>query len=724
MFPFAIKPRHRWPLVGAACALALMLVGIVQTPPGTLPYPPESTYSDAALSHWPAAYFLRWSVLVDHQWPLWNPMRMLGQPFAANPLNIVWYPPQWLALVLPTTLHLNVLIYLHLAWLGLGMIAWARSSGLRPLTALLMGLAWGLNPKLMGHLGAGHLDILYALAWLPWLMWSTRRVAVAPALGRGALCGAITSLMVLADPRIAFYFLPVAILYGIVTSLPGTRPRRDLLVSAGLALVVVILLTAAQTLPLVGLSQYLTRASLTPREAADYSLPPRYLAGLLLPDVGGFHEWMTYLGLPVIGLSVFAFRDRARRWQVALWWVVAAAGLLWALGSFGPLYAPAVSLVPAVGWVRIPSRAWFAVAFALIVLSGYGLENVLQHGIGYAGRLLATVLLFGGLMALAAAAALPPASAGLLAGIGASLAGTGGGLWLIGSSRRGVVADDRRGGLTRPVMVGSCLLVATLALSLIGLDLTLIVAKPIQQVEGTEQAIIARLDPGCRTVYSPTFELTGPATTAAHITTLHGVDPFQLRASSEMIATIAGVQPAGYSIIAPPMLPGEFDVTSVRPDVSSLRDVGVCEVVSRVPLSVPGLELAGTAGGVSIYRVAPGDAQGEGNRVIFWRPEPVGVALVTTRVCDNGSQSVPTQIVVPQSWAPGWQAWLDGKAVRIDRLEQRAFMQIQANAYGCHTLALAYRPLPDLIGMGVSGATATALLAGFLIALLRWLKHR
>src|SRR5688572_25497679 len=137
------------------CAAALIVFLIVTIPPGTIPYPPNSEFSDAAISHWPSAQFLRSSILEHQTFPFWNPLRMLGQPFAANPLNKVWYPPQWLVLILPPTLHLDVLIYLHGAWLVFGMLVWARRANLHLFAAISATLMWGFAPKLIAHLGAG-----------------------------------------------------------------------------------------------------------------------------------------------------------------------------------------------------------------------------------------------------------------------------------------------------------------------------------------------------------------------------------------------------------------------------------------------------------------------------------------------------------------------------------------------------------------------------------------
>src|SRR5690606_4219791 len=117
----------------------------------------------------------------------------------------------------------------------------------------------------------------------------------------------------------------------------GKRRVAGLVAAAG---VLFVLLTAVQTVPLLALGSSLTRAAITPGDAALYSLPPAHLSGLFLPDAGGFHEWMTYVGLPVVVLAVAGVAQRRAgpiRW---LWLGVAVAAVLWPLGENGPLFMP------------------------------------------------------------------------------------------------------------------------------------------------------------------------------------------------------------------------------------------------------------------------------------------------------------------------------------------------------------------------------------------------
>lgn len=102
----------------AAGILFLLLAGMR---PDALPYPRyEARFSDAVTAHWPNALFLRESIQ-QGVFPVWRETTMAGQPFAANPLNKTAYPFQWLAVIFPPALHLNIMIIFHLMVAGAGM---------------------------------------------------------------------------------------------------------------------------------------------------------------------------------------------------------------------------------------------------------------------------------------------------------------------------------------------------------------------------------------------------------------------------------------------------------------------------------------------------------------------------------------------------------------------------------------------------------------------------
>src|SRR5438445_13470261 len=73
---------------------------------------------------------------------LWNPYNYAGAPFFGGFGPALLYPPNWLHLVLPTAVAINVGIALHLFLAGLWTYAWTRHRDLHPAACILAGLVF------------------------------------------------------------------------------------------------------------------------------------------------------------------------------------------------------------------------------------------------------------------------------------------------------------------------------------------------------------------------------------------------------------------------------------------------------------------------------------------------------------------------------------------------------------------------------------------------------
>src|SRR5258708_318743 len=222
-------------ILSIAVLIVLLSVGLSAD---ALPFPPQSTFSDAAVSHWPAALYLQQSLRAGH-FPLWRGLLMSGQPFAANPLNKVWYPPQWLVLLFPVTLFLNLMTWVHLVWAGVGVHALGLRLGIK--VAGVMGAAYALTPRLLAAVGAGHLDIVYAAAWFPWVLWAVHYAILQTkhAGRRIAVLSLICAMCFLADVRLSAFIFTTGAAFGLWLLWQSRKSQRRstaivLLASAGL----------------------------------------------------------------------------------------------------------------------------------------------------------------------------------------------------------------------------------------------------------------------------------------------------------------------------------------------------------------------------------------------------------------------------------------------------------------------------------------------------------
>ena len=173
------KPIHfpflsGWMILPAIGLAAVLLWPLVLHPNHT-PMPPVAQNSDLVISHLPNAQYLRRALLEYRQLALWNAQMFAGQPFAADPLAGMWYLPNWLVVLFPQPFAFNLLFLLHLAWAGLGMYTFLRADGRSAWAAGIGAAAFMGTPKLLGHLAGGHVSLVFAVCWTPWLLLLARR---------------------------------------------------------------------------------------------------------------------------------------------------------------------------------------------------------------------------------------------------------------------------------------------------------------------------------------------------------------------------------------------------------------------------------------------------------------------------------------------------------------------------------------------------------------------
>jgi hypothetical protein len=557
--------------------------------PGSLPFSPDSPFSDAAISHWPSALFIRESVLEHGEFPLWRDTLMGGQPFAANPLNKTAYPFQWLVLLFPAALHLNLLILLHIGIAVWGMGRWLKGLELRQESIWFGALAYALSPRLLGHLGAGHLDLVYALAWFPWLMESVRRGAH---LQKGYRWVALfATLLVLADVRLALFALSTALAYGIKENLrPPIRPW----LGTGLLF---LLLTASVTIPLLGWQTYLSRSELSSEEAGVFSLEPAALIGIVIPQHEGNIEALTYVGLTVVVLAFIGIVAAPR--QHALWLVMMILAALYALGSHTPFWSVLVSVVPGLSWFRVPARAWFVVALIMPLLSSYGLEVVLNTVERRAFNATTRRVAFAWIAAAGSCGAFTLLMLPIPASVGVTIlvAGFGLGVLLFGAFN---------GWIPAPYLAGLVILLTFFDLAWMGHS-WLEWRSPDDWLE-PYRPIATRLQAEeADRIYSPTYSIPQAAAAEYNLKLFGGVDPLQLSGVVAGIQQGGGVRSDDYSIVQPPLLNVEGDDLSTANrnamvDTKILGEWRVSHVAAAYPVDDPGLEFVDEIDGVYLYR--------------------------------------------------------------------------------------------------------------------------
>jgi hypothetical protein len=704
--PRAGQLRQPWLVASALFAGAALWFTPLATQRGSILIWPGARYSDLLTSHWANAAYIHRMLLAWHTLPLWNESILSGLPLAADPLSGIWYPPNWLAVLLPSSWTFYALLAAHLAWGGAGIYHLLRQLGKQPLASLLGGIAFLGLPGLIGHMALGHFSLVCAVAWTPWMLHEARKSMIALASGRpgwgslAARAGIVWGLIFLIDPR---WLIPAGLLmagYAIYTvtrqahSSPGASNGRLMARAGGGALLAggaAFGIAAVLALPLVELTKASTRALLTPGEAQGISLPWASLLQLVTPVFGAWPETILYSGVVVLLLASAALALGER--ETRFWGASAVCSLVLALGGQTPLYGWTAKVVPGMGMLRVPARFALLVGLCLCILAGIGADRLARR-LDRPQPNAAFNLMIAGLVV-----------AGLLLAASLAFSAPAGLLWRYGVWSGLVVAAavwaylGNLGRANGARLLGGLLVLLLFDLALV--NFTLIAVRPGPAADSTMAARVqaaSEMAAGGR-IFSPSYSLEQPLAAIDGLRLADGIDPLQLLTYWNFMAQVVDFPPQGYSVTMPPY-PGGNPAEPWRPELDpgrlGLFDISL--VVSTYPLNQPLLDLYDVRYGAYFYRNP--SARGEA-----WLQDAPGVpsgawqTVGVEQVTPNRLQvhiAGPGRLVFSEVVYPGWVAVLDGQVVKLET--ERGLLRAVQLPPGQHLVALVYRPISLIVG--------------------------
>lgn len=735
--------RVRWyePLV-LLLATLVIFAPIVLHPTNTI----YSPYSDILAQHYPFRYLLAKGVREQGRLPLWNPTTFCGMPLIGDPQAALFYPPNWLHVLLPPEIGYRLFGFLILGhlWIGgCGMLAWLSRHGIGPLARIAGALAFMFAGKYFFHVVTpGHV-IFLPLMWYPWQLALIdrllERVTPLRVAGLALLMGMVNTGC---HPQLLFYANLFLAAY-VVVRLTRT-PSRAVPVIGGM-LVATLLgagLAAAHLIPIVDLLDAVIRGEgLSYEDAAKLSLTlPEYIT-FLLPDRVTIGRWenTSYLGrlsLALVILSAATLRRGPFR-REAVFCLLAILFAAWfSMGEHGGLHWFLHHYVPGFGLFRIASRMFLMLGLP----AGYLVARAVQ---GIADGVVTRPMI---------------ATAALLALIGLGI---------------GIVDQSRLAWLAAcmftvplaalvpslPANVRAVTLTSILFLDLWAFCAPLVQSRPMAVAVPPNPVVeMLRRPYGEQRVYAVNYAKFGmysviPVTyaTPAGLEELRGFNPLVPRFTFQYLRTGIGQEPLEWK-----------SATSIRNVTINSRPhldlLNVGAIASNEPLDVPGLSLVHEWGELPVYHFAM-DKEGDltllpqtylyrndqvlPRAFVVGRAEPSsdvaeaigrigsfdpkevvlladipqptapGAAYQPISVEHDGDRLTltpttdqPGYLFLSEMWYRGWKGTLDGQPVPIHRANG-VFMAIELPA-GTHRVVLRYEPDAYRLGLLVSGITLAA----------------
>lgn len=676
-------------------AFALLLVfGMQLIHLGDFAYLSKGTFSDITITHYPNLLYIKNSILEFGQIPLWSNMIYSGMPFAANPLSGLWYLPGWIAVLFPLPMGINISVILHILFGFVGMFLFLRANGRSEMASFVFGLALFPGIKLSSHLGAGHLTLVYAISWTPWVLLFTQKAVDSERWTKYSFTGICLGMLIAADIR---WIIPAGFLWMIYAIWQFLNNKKQWFSDFAKYFLsntsVALLISAAVWIPLVEFLQFSTRSGMVTSDNLVYSLGLNKLFGLFFPDFGGFAEWAIYPTMLVLFCSILTVTLYKGNKKERFWIVVALVFFILSLGSTLPFLIPFYSL-PILNLVRVPSRYFFITLFSLIMLASFGFDYLILgrdkykfHRLFFITPIISFILIF-----YTAVVFMTDGEkynfhwAAIISLIVFLL------IWLGLHSK----FDKQVIGISLAVV----LIVEIVGVNFFGLKYVSVNEEINSQSELMQ---ILSSDQPSR-VYTPSFAISQAEGAYWELNQINGVDPMQLSAYVQYFDNTSGVPHEKYSVTLPPFeigAPSESN-QGICPDIDTLEQLSVQYIVSNFSISeCDGIENEMFIDNKYITKIDPIWARlSTKDDEISFSPDEVDLKKYFPNEIEF-SMDGPGLLILSEIDYPGWKFEVNGQKISGE-LDDGLFRSVQLSE-GENNIRLFFRPVSIYIGLFIEG---------------------
>ena len=701
----------------------------------------------------PMLQMLPWQQLIQDdithgRLPLWNPQAQSGVPLLANDAAAAFSPFTWIAMPFVPAVGLSIAMLAKLLVAGLGMAFYLRVLKVGGLAAAASGVAYASSSFMVVWLQWPQSGVSAVMPWafagLEMFVRGERRWSLP------LTSVAVAAQFLAGNAESSLHFGFALGLYALVRwAMTGLRWR----IVAGLAAAVAVgvLLAGIQLVPFVDLLR--GSALISTRAGIGFAhLHVSALTTWVFPNIAGnpgidggvgrFPNFSESSGFATVAMAVLSpiglwwgwRNDRSVAVSLAVVGAVAAAivyGVLTPVSGRLPLLANADN-----------ARMTMVICFCVAALGGIGLDAIVRGAVWRPDRVLAMAGWLGGAALVAFA----------LTALGFAVKGQAverllppvhayAGFWLL----TGLLSAGAAAGLAAGALFGGNRRWAPTCLAALVILEALLFAIPFNPREPLNA------------VPPPTPAIAWLQANAGY----HPVGALGTTLIPETSILYGLTDVRGYEILTDPRQhiywsaadPGYSDnlLYSIfkQPGADWLAAAGVGYVMMAPDQSIQGTSVVYKADGVVIASVpnprpfayaaqSVASASDSSQALDELRQDPIGPVIVegccpvagradvtvTRRAAGEIDLSVTAQssatIVVEQSFAPGWEATVDGRPVTIEAADV-LFQSVQVPA-GAHSIHLSYRPSSVIVGelLSALGLAALIVMTAFPLLARRW----
>jgi len=325
-------------------------------------------------------WFMEYAKAVKHfTLPYWTPNMACGFPLVAEGQIGAFYPLNMIVFfMLPPVMAYSWGIVLHFMLGGIFMYLFCKKIGLKDIAAVMPAILFMFASPYAGCFS--NIASLKVLCWFPLVLY-----LICLSLENNkpyilALSGIVMGIQLLAGaPQMAFYSIAFSSLYFLFLIITVKDVSRINYLTAFMASFVIALMVCSpqliETRTLVELSNRSTRDI---SFAIARSFFPLGILTLVFPSTMSMFDGVIYIGILPLVFSLFTIFYVRKGKHAHFFIFLFVISLLCAFGRYDPFYTAFLKLTKFYMF-RIPSKFLFFSAFSLIVLSGFGLQDILKN---------------------------------------------------------------------------------------------------------------------------------------------------------------------------------------------------------------------------------------------------------------------------------------------------------------------------------------------------------
>ena len=355
-------------------------------------------FEDFLYQYYPFRNFFATS-LRKGTFPLWDPFVFSGTSLIGDIQSALFYPFNIILFLFVKGEVLSFYVLelqniLHVLLTGIFTYMYAREIKLSKNASMISAVTFMFSGFLITRMI--HLTFVNVIIWLPLILLFLHKALNEKSYFYSVLAGLFMGLSMLAgSPQFSlhvFYFLVFYTLFFVVIKRKNSSLIRSFSF-LGIILIISLGIAAIQYLPSFEYTEYTVRESISFEDSSVFSISPGHLLTLLIPKLfidvsgkaqtyavssleigeayGSFWERAIYLGVFPLILLFFSFKEKKNK---LIWFFAAMAVffLVAALGKYTPLYRFIYYCLPGFNKFRIPGRFAGLFSFSVAMLAGFG----------------------------------------------------------------------------------------------------------------------------------------------------------------------------------------------------------------------------------------------------------------------------------------------------------------------------------------------------------------